>query len=241
MKVCYNLLAFRPLLALLTTLVLPLANAVPEKIENPGKYELVYFGLQQQNPPVYKVKAHDKYFWVYDGVIPPTVHSMLFLEHIKVNSGEEMLDIGTGSGIQSVFAADKASRIVATDIDPKSAENARYNIHRQGLDHVIEVRQGDMFAPIKPEEKFDVILFNVIYPYNNQSQHLWTLHERFFSEVKNYLKPKGRIYYQSGFIDNIPRIKSIVEQNGFRIMEMNMIAAVKFGKEPIVFRIERME
>lgn len=231
---------FRLCLAALGCLGLPLANAAaPVTIDNPSKYELVYFGLQQHNPPVSKVKAHDKYFWVYDGVVAPTIHSLLFLQHIKINSGEEMLDIGTGSGIQSVFAADKARRIVATDIDPKSVENARYNIDRHGLDHIVSVRQGDMFAPIKQDEQFDVILFNVIYPFNNQSQHLWTLHERFFSEVKNYLKPNGRIYYQSGYIDNISRIKAIVEQNGLQIIEMNMVAMLKDAKEPIVFRIER--
>lgn len=229
----------RCLFALLSIVIVPSSYAVPPlTIENPSQYELIYFGITQQNPPMQKVKAHDKYFWVYDGVVPPTIHSVLFLEHIRINRGEDVLDMGTGSGIQSVFAADKAASIIATDIDPKSVENARYNIERHGMDHIVTVRQGDMFAPIKESEKFDVILFNLIYPYNNQTQHLWTLHERFFSEAKKYLKPKGRIYYQSGHVDNIPRIKSILTQNGFVIIKMDMIAALKYDREPIVFLIE---
>lgn len=209
-----------------------------ERVEHPGKYDLIYYGLEQQNPPITKVKAHDKYFWVYDGVISPTAHSMQLLENSEILPGETVLDIGTGSGIQAIFAADKASRIVATDLDAKAVENAKYNVARHGVDHIVEVRQGDLFAPIKDNEKFDVILFNVAYPYNNQTQYLWKVHERFFKEVAKYLKPNGRIYYQTGYIANIPRTQAMVQENKLRIMHMTMAAALKYNREPMVLLIQ---
>ena len=98
-----------------------------------------------------------------------------------------------------------------------------------------------MFEPVKGDEKFDVILFNVDAPHNKETQGLWKLHERFFKDVKTYLKPHGRIYYQSSIIDNIPRIQEMVVKNELRIMKINMVAAVKQHREPFVFLIQRKE
>lgn len=215
------------------------ATAAERGVPNPGSLELVDMGWQTTSPQGLLVKAHTKYFIVFEGVVPPTVHSMILLEHTKINKGDAVLDLGTGSGVQAIFAAENAEKIVATDIDPKAVKNALYNVERYELQKRIDVRQGDLFAPIRSDEKFDVIIFSLIYPFSDATEHLWEVHRRFFREAHKYLKPNGRIYYQAGHLDNIPQVKEMVEANGFEIAEMHMYLDRHHAREPIVFSFER--
>ncbi len=76
------------------------------------------------------------------------------------NAGEvRALDLGTGSGVGAVFAARRGFRTVAVDINPHAVRCARINalLHRQ--EEQIDVRQGDLFAPVAGE-CFDLVLFN---------------------------------------------------------------------------------
>ncbi|MBI4174240.1 MAG: tRNA (adenine(22)-N(1))-methyltransferase TrmK, partial [Candidatus Aenigmarchaeota archaeon] len=64
----------------------------------------------------------------------------------------------TGCGVIAIFSAFKgASRIVAVDINPGAIKSARANAERFGFKKIIDTRLSDMFAAIKPDEKFDVI------------------------------------------------------------------------------------
>lgn len=215
------------------------AMAIERRVPTPGTLELVDLGWQTTPPQGYLIKADSKYFIVFEGVVPPTVHSMILLEHTKINPGDVVLDIGTGSGVQAIFAADKAKKVVATEIDPKAAENARLNVQRYDKEKAVDVRQGDLFGPLKEGEIFDVIIFNLVYPFSKATDHLWEVHRRFFNEVGAYLKPNGRIYYQAGVIDNIPEIKSMVEKSGLEIVQMHMYADKAHGREPIVFTLQK--
>lgn len=215
---------------------------VEEIVDHPGKLDLIYYGFIDQRPPLAplrKVKADYKYFYVLPGVVTPSIQSMFLLEHTTIRPNELVLDIGSGSGIQAIFAAEKAAYVVATDIDYAAVENTKFNVKGHNLEKKIDVRQGDLFAPVKPSEKFDVIIFNISYPYDEKTQWLWEVHERFFKEASQYLKPGGRIYYQAGWAFNIPKIFSMIQSNGFHVMKMDMVSALKFKREPIVFLIIR--
>lgn len=214
-------------------------SAAEKRINHPGSLDLIDLGWQKTEPQGLLVKAHTKYFLVFDGVTVPSIHSIFMLEHTQINPGEEVLDLGTGCGIQAIFAADKAKRVVATDIDAKSVENTRYNVKRYELDKIIDVRQGDLFGPIKADEKFDVILLNLLYPFSETSSHMWSVHERFFKEVTRYLKPNGRVYYQAGLIKNIDHIQAMASSAGLRIMQMRMAYSPVYEAEPIVFMMQR--
>lgn len=206
---------------------------------HPGKYQLVYYPPTKEFPLYSMVTVDGREFLVGEDVVPPSVQSLYLLTYWKVFEGESVLDLGTGSGVQAVFAADKASRVVATDINPVSVTMARMNVERNGVDNIVEVRQGDLFAPIKEAEKFDVILFNIEYPHNEESLGLWQLHERFFAEVKKHLNRGGRLYYQSGNIENAPRVNTMASKNGMSVLSMRMDASLETDTRPIVYLIKR--
>lgn len=73
--------------------------------------------------------------------------------------GATVLDMGTGSGVGAVCAAAYAGRVVAVDINPAAVRCARINALLNAVEARVEVRQGDLFAPVAGE-RFDLVLFN---------------------------------------------------------------------------------
>lgn len=69
------------------------------------------------------------------------------------------LDLGTGSGAGAVFAARRGFRVTAVDLNPEAVRCARINVLANHLEGRIDVREGDLFAPVAGE-RFDLILFN---------------------------------------------------------------------------------
>ncbi|WP_455197497.1 methyltransferase [Kaarinaea lacus] len=208
-------------------------------IEHPGKLELIYYGYQINNPNQYKVIANGKEFFITKTTVVPSIQSVFLLENTVVNEGDEVLDIGTGAGIQAVFAAEKASKVVATDLNQDAVDDTAYNAKFHGLEHIIDTRQGDLFGPVKDNEKFDVIIFNIDYPFNEKNKALWEVHERFFRDVKKYMKPGATIFYQAGWLWNIPKIIDMIESNDLIINRMAMVNAFKMHRQPIVFTLQQ--
>lgn len=69
------------------------------------------------------------------------------------------LDLGTGSGIGAIFAARRGYDVVGVDINPEAVRCARINVLLNKLESQVEIRSGDLFAPVAGE-RFDLVLFN---------------------------------------------------------------------------------
>jgi release factor glutamine methyltransferase len=235
-------IASRSLLVVAALFALPVCAMPIEHWENPhlSKYKLTYYPKSQdQAVENTRVTVGQREFFVSDRTRPPSVQSMYLLKHWKIKEGEEVLDIGTGSGVQAVFAAETAKRVVATDISLSAVNTAIFNAQHNGFRDKMEVRHGDLFAPVKDGERFDVILLNIGYPYGPGTEGLWTLHQRFFAEVGKYLKPGGRVYYQIALLENIPKVQEMARNNQMRIVSIRMDSAVKLERDPIVFVLFR--
>ena len=134
---------------------------------------------------------------VFNPKVPRT--GQFFASHIdsKLLSPEsEVLDMGTGSGVCAMFAANHARRVVAVDINPVAVRCARINALLNDQDHKIEVRHGDLFEPVRGE-KFDMILFNPPFvrgaPKDSRDR-AWRssdVAERFAAGLRAHLKPGG--------------------------------------------------
>ena len=108
-----------------------------------------------------------------------------------------VLDMGTGSGIGAIFAARRGARVVAVDINPEAVRCARMNVLLNRLEDRVEVRQGDLFAPVAGQ-LFDLVLFNPPFhlgaPHHNLD-YAWRgvdVFERFASGLAGALELGGR-------------------------------------------------
>jgi len=104
----------------------------------------------------------------YPDVYSPVIFSGASKQtDLLVQKGECFLELGCGTGIFSVEAAlGGASEVVATDINPTAVANTRENARRHGVNHLVQVLQGDLFAPLTQGKTFDVIFFNITFCHN---------------------------------------------------------------------------
>jgi len=116
---------------------------------------------------------------------------------LPLRPGADVLDLGAGSGVGAVFAAHRGARVVAVDINPEAARCTRINALLNHLEDLIEVRQGDLFAPVA-DKQFDLIVFNPPF-YRGRPQrpldHAWRgedVFERFTAGLAAQLKPAGQ-------------------------------------------------
>ena len=142
------------------------------------------------------------------GVLPPdrTITSpavaRFLYENKTLYQDKGILELGSGSGILSVVMAKHgAKNVIATDIMDACVNNTRENAEILNLNHIIEVRKGDLFEPIK-EERFDLIVFaHPIYcgePTEGSGLEIAIMDDgglirRFLTDAKTYLKPEGRL------------------------------------------------
>ena len=110
---------------------------------------------------------------LYPGVFPPHEAEQLVLpfmgDHRALFEGKRVFEIGTGSGIISLYAAQLgAARVVCSDISPNAIASVRANAVRLGFDDVIDARlvpADDIgaFSVVADDEVFDVVISNPPY------------------------------------------------------------------------------
>lgn len=115
-----------------------------------------------------------------------------------VHADDRVLDIGAGSGVNSVLAATLGARVVAIDISPRACDAAVENVQRSELTDRIDVRQGDLFSGVVGQ--FDVIVYEP--PFCSRERGDLVAAESsdnaravkaFLGSVSTYLLPQGRI------------------------------------------------
>ena len=154
-----------------------------------------------------RVFFSDYVFYVWENVYEPAEDSFLFAENLVVGEGDFVLDMGTGCGILGVIAAEKAAKVVAADINPYAVRCAKENARLNGVSGKMFFVRGDLFAPLRIGERFDLILFNAPYlPSESAEDESWLgcawaggvsgreVIDRFICEVSAYLKRDGRVF-----------------------------------------------
>jgi HemK-related putative methylase len=163
------------------------------------------------------------------------------LDSRLVRADAEVLDMGTGSGVCAVFAARHARRVVAVDINPVAARCAGINARLNHLEHRIEVRHGDLFAPVAGE-RFDLILFNP--PFlrgapRDDCDRAWRstdVAERFAAGLSDHLKPGG---IGLVVLSTFGNAGIFLEQLRYRGIVISVLAQRCFVNERLaVFRLE---
>ena len=158
-----------------------------------------------------------------------------------VRADAEVLDMGAGSGVCAIFAARHARRVVAVDINPAAVRCAGINVRLNHLEHRIEVRHGDLFAPVAGE-RFDLIVFNPPFlrgaPLSDRDR-AWRstdLAERFAAGLSDHLKPSGAALVVLSTFGDAQVFLEQVRQRGFAI---SVLARRRFVNERLaVFRLE---
>lgn len=80
-------------------------------------------------------------------------------ERSAAQQGTRFLDLGCGTGVVALLSARAGAGGIASDVSPEAVRNARLNLLLNRLEQRVEVREGDLFAPVEGE-RFDLVAFN---------------------------------------------------------------------------------
>ena len=139
-----------------------------------------------------------------------------------VHPGDLVLDIGCGTGILSIIAAELGcGRVIGVDLDPVAVKVARENIELNGFSDKIEIREGNLVEVIAEDEQADLIVANIL------AEAIIELADM----IIPFLKKDG-VFIASGIInDRLEAVLAKLETVGFEILnieqmgEWNAVAA----------------
>lgn len=176
---------------------------------------------------------------VHENVLVPRSQPLIHLlrramEAIRLDlpSAAAVLDMGCGSGVCSVLAAQVFSdaAITAADLLPEAVASTKINAERFGLSHRIRAAEpGDLFETLG-DRRFDVIIFNapwVVAPVRSRLETALNDRDqqtvrRFLREAGERLTAGGRIIL--GYADHsgpkaITRLESMVGESGLIVRQ----------------------
>lgn len=147
-----------------------------------------------------------------------TTSSMIRLMNTLNFNDLEILDMGCGTAILSIFAAQKnAKKILAVDIDEWAYNNSFENIDINDIKN-IEVQQGG--KEVLKHKKFDIILANI-------NRNILIQHMKTYS---NCLNDKGQLLLSGFYTEDLPIIKAVAEEEHLlyqkHLVENNWVAAL---------------
>ncbi len=151
-----------------------------------------------------------------------SLDALLLTDFIRISPGDEVLDLGTGSGVIPLILAKKspAKRIVGVEIQKDLAEMALRNVQLNALEERITILHRDLreLPGELPACSFDLVLSNPPYrasssgrlnpdPEKAIARHELTCSLEELLKVASYLsKPKGRV----ALIYSAPRLVDLM-------------------------------
>ncbi|EKE25356.1 MAG: N-methyl-transferase [uncultured bacterium] len=197
----------------------------------------------------YTVTVCGREFKVLPNVFSPKYFfdTELFAENFPLVEGEEILEIGPGTGAISITEALRgAEKVLAIDINPAAVANTRANIEKHKLNEKVEVRQGDLYDALKEGEKFDTIFWNTPFGLIEEGEISdlekavydpdYKATERFIKEAKSHLKENGRVLI--GFSTTLGKLELIHKFCEESNLELRLIFEAKSQEvHPVKFEI----
>jgi release factor glutamine methyltransferase len=151
-------------------------------------------------------------------VYKPSKDTFLLADNLDITRKDEILEIGTGTGLIAVYSAQRSKRVVATDIDEEAIKCALKNVIANRT-YNVELKNGDLFEPVQ-NEKYDLILFNTYNTTANKDQSedfskSREIIDKFILELNDYLNEGGRFQIVQSSDCDIEKTISKLEESGF--------------------------
>jgi release factor glutamine methyltransferase len=141
-----------------------------------------------------------------------------------------VLEVCTGSGAIALSAARAGGEVTAVDASLRATLTVRLNARRLGLE--VDVRRGDLFAPVAGE-RFDLVLANP--PYvplppgagRGRATRAWdggtdgrALLDRLCREVVGVLAPGGTVAIVHSSLADLDRTEALLAEGGLSVRRL---------------------
>ena len=212
----------------------------PVSVEEAGLYREYVSRRIGREPLAYILGERDfmgLVFEVNKDVLIPEQDTENLIEEIMrdVHDSDRILDLCTGSGciLLSLLNYSNGTTGVGTDLSERAVAVAKKNAERLGLADRTDLRCGDLFDPIRPEERFDIIVSNPPYIRSSTIEQLApevSVHEprmaldggedglSFYRKIipgaVRHLVTGGLLFLEIGY-DQAEAVQSLMKQAGY--------------------------
>ncbi len=156
-----------------------------------------------------------------EGVYKPAEDSFLLAENLDVRRGDRVLEVGTGTGVIALTAAEKAEYVLGVDVNPDAVELAGKNAESNGIANV-EFMVSDLFENV--DGVFDLIVFNPPYLPVEGEDGAWSgggtgreVIDRFLAGAAEHLKPGGRMRLLISSFNDVGLVVEKMGRLGFTV------------------------
>ena len=175
-----------------------------------------------------------------DGAQVPKAGTLLLARQVPALAHGSVVDLGTGCGLLALLAARSARRVVATDVVEACVRCAWRNALLNGFEVQVDVRLGDLFAPVAGET-FDLVLTNPPQMPTPRGREAggdeaaaddggpdgWAILDRVIREAPAHLKQGGQLVFTL--------FDFLGEQNAFRRLKEAGLSPVIIARESQLF------
>ena len=175
-----------------------------------------------------------------DDVWPPAYSpgGELFADLIPFATMSSFLEMGCGTGIMSVLAAQAGcGSVLGLDINPAAVRNTRINAARHGVAARVEARVSNLYSAVRAGERFDGIYWNPPFldaPEDRFDRSIWheTMFDPAFAKLRGFLRdglpllrPAGRFYLWFGeALGNPTLIEDLGAEVGLRVRVLKRLS-----------------
>lgn len=165
----------------------------------------------------------DVWVVVDEGVYEPADDTFMLCANLEISPEERMLEIGTGCGLVAIVAAKAGAHVIATEQSKIAVQNAHKNVALHNCKTHVEIRQGNLWEPIRPGEKFSLIAFNPPYLPGTKEDpgfdSAWSggnkgyeITEQFLAQCTPHLQENGRLLLIQSSLSDTERIQRRLEE-----------------------------
>lgn len=151
-------------------------------------------------------------------------------------SSLSVLDIGCGSGVISIIAAQRnAKKVTAIDTNSDCLENAKINTTRYNLEGNITIKQSDLFNNVS--DKFDIIVANlpiIDRAWSKTREDITNTYDRLLNEYRDHLNDNGFLLLSYASFGDLDYIKDQFNQHQIK---PTIHHHYKFGVDWFVYQI----
>lgn len=160
----------------------------------------------------------------HPGFFFSTALLLRYLRHVPLHE-KKVIEVGSGSGLMSLFCAKQGAQVFACDINPKAVENTRSNAEANKRNFPVYL--SNLFSEV-PQNKFDYILVNPPYYKKKPStiaDHAWYCGENLeyfdalFQQAGAYINPKAEMLMVLSDECDIKGIRSTAKKHGWECIQ----------------------
>lgn len=125
--------------------------------------------------------------------------------------GNNMLDVGCGSGILSIMGVQMGCRVTAVDLDPFAIEATQENIIKNNVTPQVSILQSDLLESVSGQ--FDLICSNILF---DILKHLFLDEAK---QLKSLIHSSSTLIFSGMVLSQYHDFKQLIEQQDFQIID----------------------